>query len=328
MKVLVLGGTRHVGRALVEVALSQGCDVTTINRGQTPSLSPAGDYRRADRTIPAEMKRAVGTETWDVVFDTWSLAPHVVLSSAQLLVDRTSMYAYVSSRSVYQWPIPSNLDESGPLVESTSNCTDTDYAVVKRGGELAVLETFSERALIARPGLIVGPYEHVGRLPWWLRRVSEGGRVLAPGPRERPLQLIDGRDLASWLMHCARERIGGIFNSVSRSGIATMGSLLESCAVVTNSSAEFVWVEPQAILDAGIEPWSELPIWLPPDGDMIGLHNGDVSAAYGHGLKCRNIDETIRDTWEWMIHEGPIVIPDSIGLSHDKEIAFLGNHRS
>ena len=151
-----------------------------------------------------------------------------------------------------------------------------DYAAAKRGGELAVLEHFDGPSVLARAGLILGPYELVGRMPWWLRRIERGGDVLAPGPRDLPLQYIDCRDLAGWLLHAADAGISGAFNTVSRPGHATMESLLTAAVAATGSDAHLVWVDPEVIEAAGIEPWIELPVWVPPYGEGASLHDGDV----------------------------------------------------
>jgi nucleoside-diphosphate-sugar epimerase len=203
---------------------------------------------------------------------------------------------------------------------------DGDYAAAKRGGELAALEAFGDRALIARAGLILGPYERVGRLPWWLRRLERGGRVLAPGPADQPLQFIDGRDLAEWMLSAAEQQIGGVFNSVSKPGHATMGELLEACRTATGSDAELVWTPPERIVQAGIAPWTELPIWVPPDSELVGLHTGDVSAALTHGLRCRPVVDTVADTWAWLQAEGdPGSLSDgSVGLPAERERQILG----
>ena len=151
-------------------------------------------------------------------------------------------------------------------------------AAAKRGGEIAVLDTFGDKALVARPGLILGPYEQIGRLPWWFRRIERGGQVLAPGPPERPLQYIDGRDLADWMISAAERGLGGVFNTVSQPGFVTMGELLEAVREMSGSRAELVWVSPQFVEQQHIEAWTELPIWLPPEGEAAGLHAGDVTA--------------------------------------------------
>ena len=282
MKLLVLGGTHHVGRAVVETALARGDDVTTLNRGESRPPEPGVTALTADRTDPAALRAALGDRTWDAVIDTWSGAPADVLDAATLLKDRAGHYGYVSSRSVYEWPIPAGMDESAPVVDGDpADTSREDYAAAKRGGELAALAAFGDRAVLARAGLILGPYELVGRMPWWLGRIERGGDVLAPGPPERPLQYIDCRDLAAWMLDMAARRQGGVFNTVSAPGHATMASLLDAALKVTGSDARFVWVSPEVIEAAGIQPWTELPVWVPPGGEYDGLHDGNVSRRAG-----------------------------------------------
>lgn len=325
MKLLVLGGTHHVGRAVVEVALARGDQVTTVNRGVSGPDTAGARTLRADRTDQAALAAALGDETWDAVIDTWSYAPRVVLDAATLLKDRAGHYGYVSSRSVYQWPIPSQSDESAPVVDAdaASDSAD-DYAAAKRGGELAALQVFGDRAVLARAGLILGPYEIVGRMPWWLRRIERGGDVLAPGPAGRPLQYIDCRDLAAWLLLAADQGIGGAFNTVSRPGHATMRSLLEAAVEVTGSSARLVWTPPEVIEEAGVEPWTELPVWTPPEGETAALHDGNVDRVYAAGLTCRPVSETVADTWAWLQAEGdPVVKRKNHGLDPAREQEVL-----
>jgi len=332
MRVLVLGGTHHVGRAVVETALARGDDVTTLNRGVSGHQPPGALALHADRTDPAALRAALsapprGDGTWDAVIDTWSGAPRVVADAAALLAGRAAHYQYVSSRSVYRWPIPPGADESAPVVDGDADSPDgEDYAAAKRGGELAAAAAFGDRALLARAGLILGPYEIVGRMPWWLRRLEQGGDVLAPGPQDRPLQYIDCRDLAAWMLSAADRGLGGAYNAVSRPGQATMASLLEAARDATGSRASLVWVSPEVIEAAGIEPWTELPIWAPPDGELASLHDGDVSAAYAAGLACRPVEQTVADTWRWLQQEGypppPPGRPEHY-LSPDKERRLL-----
>src|SRR5215472_9658802 len=315
MRLLVLGGTHHVGRAVVETALERGDQVTTLNRGSTGTDVPGTQVRRADRTDKAQLRSALGDDTWDAVIDTWSQAPRVVRDSAALLSGRVGHYGYVSSRSVYTWPIPARADESAPVTsgDAASEQYD-DYAAAKRGCELAVLEHFDGPSVLARAGLILGPYELVGRMPWWLRRIERAADpqdrdVLAPGPPARPLQYIDCRDLAIWLLHAADRGIDGAFNAVSQPGHATMESLLTAAVAAVSATsggraANLVWVSPEVIEEAGIEPWTELPVWLPPDGELASLHDGDVSAIYAAGLTCRPVTETVTDTWRWLQAEG------------------------
>lgn len=328
MRVLVLGGTHHVGRAAVEVALARGDEVTTVNRGVTGIAVPGVEARYADRRDAAAFEAALGNDTWDAVLDTWSLEPAVVASGAAVLKDRVGHYGYVSSRSVYTWPIPSNADESAPIVPGDPRSVASEnYAEAKRGGELAVLEAFGDRALLARAGMILGPYEIVGRLPWWLGRLARGGRVPAPGPFDRPLQYVDARDLVSWMLSCAGSGTVGVFDTVSLPGHTTIGALLEECVRVSGSKASLVWVTPEQVADAGLSGWTNLPIWVPPTGELASLHDGDTRAAAAAGLACRPMEETVADTWAWLQREG-WPEPDSsrtgsLGLSAEQEQRLL-----
>ena len=303
MRLLVLGGTEFVGRAVVEAALGRGWEVTVLNRGHREP--PAGVRAlRGDRLAPGGLDAlAEGEGEWDAVIDTWSAAPRAVDDAARLLADRVGRYVYVSSCSVYAWAPPAGYGEDAPLVEGASPSADkTDYARDKRGGELAALGAFgAERSVFARAGLILGPYENVGRLPWWLGRVARGGPVLAPGPRDLALQYVDVRDLAEWLLGSVERELSGAFNVISARGHATMGALLDACVDVTGGAAELRWAEPDVVLSAGIEPWTQLPVWVPPGSEGYdALHSADVSLAVGAGLRCRSVEETVADTWEWL----------------------------
>lgn len=329
MRTLVLGGTHHVGRAVVEAALARGDAVTTLTRGVSGHAMPGVEARHADRRDPDAVARALGEDTWDAVIDTWSFEPRAVRDSARLLSGRAAHYGYVSSRSVYVWPLAPGSDESAAVVDAEPDSDDAaDYAAAKRGSELAVHREFDGGALLARAGLVLGPYEVVGRLPWWLTRVARGGRVPAPGPRNRPLQYVDGRDLAAWMLESGRVGTVGTFNAVSTPGHTTIGALLEHCVRVTGSDAELVWVEPDAVEAAGVSGWTDLPIWVPPTGELAGLHDCDVTAAVRAGLRCRPTEDTVADTWAWLQREGPPAPPTNragdLGLSAEQEKRLLG----
>ncbi|GAA3236964.1 hypothetical protein GCM10020256_56120 [Streptomyces thermocoprophilus] len=256
MRLLVLGGTQFVGRAVTEAALGRGWDVTVFHRGLLAAPPPGVRRLTGDRTAPGGLAALDDGTTWDAVIDTWSQAPRAVHEAARLLRDRAERYVYVSSCSVYAWAPPAGYDETAPVVDGAApDAEQTDYQRDKRGGELAALDAFgSRRTVLARCGLILGPWENVGRLPWWLTRIARGGPVLAPGPRELPLQYIDVRDLADWLLGAAEQRLSGPYNLMSPQGHTTMGELLDTCADITGGPAELRWTDPRTILDAGIEP--------------------------------------------------------------------------
>lgn len=312
MRLLILGGTEFVGRAVAEAALARGWETTVFHRGRH-APPPGVAELLGDRTVEGGLAALAGvaepddgTYTWDLVVDTWSGAPSAVRDAARLLSGRAARYTYVSSRSVYDYPAPAGLPEDGPLVEGASPDAggDVPYAQAKRGGELAALDAFGDRALLARAGLIIGPWENVGRLPWWLTRIARGGPVLAPGTPDLALQYIDVRDLAAWLLDASAKGLHGPYNTVSRPGHTTMGGLLSACVRATGSDAELRWTDTERILAAGVEPWTDLPVWLPPGELYDTLHQGDVGKAYATGLRCRPVEETVADTWAWLCELG------------------------
>ncbi|MDG4791124.1 reductase [Micromonospora sp. WMMD1102] len=297
----------------METALAAGDDVTTLNRGLSRPPEPGTRALIADRTDTRAVRTALGSEGWDAVIDTWAWAPRVVRDSAQLLADRVTHYGYVSSRGVHRWPWPPSADEQAPLVDGDPASDDSlDYAAAKRGGELAVIDAFAERALLARAGMILGPYEDVGRIPWWLRRLQKGGKVLAPGPTDTPLQYIDARDMAAWMLTAANRRIGGAFTVTGRPGAVTIGELLETILRVTGFDAELVWAPPELLLEEGLPLGMEFGIRFPHDPNPIGMNDADVTAAFEAGLTCRPLRDTISDTWAWLQAEGdPTPRPDA-----------------
>jgi nucleoside-diphosphate-sugar epimerase len=239
---------------------------------------------------------ALATGEWDAVVDTWSARAEAVRRTAALLKGRAGWYGYVSSRSVHADGTGPMATEDAPLVDPA----DEGYAGDKLRGELATAE-FGGPALSGRAGLILGPYEDVGRLPWWLTRLARGGPTLAPGPKDLPLQYVDARDLANFLLDAAPQRLTGPYNLVSPPGHTTMGELLETAAEVTGGRAELRWTDPAVIAAAGIQAWIELPVWLPPGtADYDLLHCGDTSKAQAAGLVCRPVRETVADTWAWL----------------------------
>lgn len=301
MRLLVLGGTEFAGRAVAEAAAGRGWDVTVFNRGRHAPV-PGTRFLRGDRTAPDGLA-ALTDGAWDAVVDTWSSAPRAVQDAARLLRRRAGRYVYVSSCSVYAWAPPAGYTEEAPLVEGARADADaTDYLRDKRGGELAAVEAFgADRSVLVRAGLILGPYENVGRLPWWLTRIARGGPVLAPGPRDLPLQYVDVRDLAEWILGAVERELSGPYNLLSPQGHATTGELLDACVQATGADADLRWTDPDTILAAGIEPWTQLPVWVPPGSEAHNaLHGADVSRALATGLRCRPVTETVTDTWTWL----------------------------
>jgi 2'-hydroxyisoflavone reductase len=296
---LVLGGSAFVGRALVEEAVARGWDVTTFNRGTSNWTHPRVHAVRGDR-LDATSLQPLREREWDLVVDTWSAAPRAVRDSAEALRHQAARYAYISSGSVYAPPPPLGATECAPTVAADPDAEDGAYPELKRGAEIAVRQVFSDRALLARAGAILGPYENIGRLTWWLARMARGGEILCPGPADLEIQYIDARDLAGFVLEASSAGHSGPFNVVSRRGAATMGSLLDACrSAAGGDAAVMTWVDPGTIAAAGIEPWTELPIWIPPGHEYSGMHDANVERAHSAGLHCRPMEETVLDTWRW-----------------------------
>jgi 2'-hydroxyisoflavone reductase len=296
MKLLVLGGTRFVGRAIVAEAIARGAEVTVFSRGDSGEPPPEVTWVRGDRSDPAALA-SLATE-WDAVLDTWDGAPEAVATSAAVLAASARWYGYVSSRSVYRWPPAAGSDESAQVVDPDP---DGGYPADKRGGELAVLAHFEGRSLLARAGLILGPYEDAGRLTWWLQRAAAGGSMVAPEPADLIWQLIDARDLACFLLDAAAGATSGAFNVVCpRSEAITTKRFVEACVDVTGGRARLVWVPEEVLARAGVAEWDDLPGWIPTASEAAGMHDCDVTAAVAAGLTCRPFEATVADTWAWM----------------------------
>ncbi len=299
MKLLVLGGTKFLGRAVVEDALAHGHEVTLFNRGRTnPGLFPEAEHLRGDRE--SDLSALTG-RSWDAVVDPSGYVPGIVRASAELLADAAQQYVFVSSISYYaDFREPRSEDdpaaELGDLPDDRLLDDYSNYGALKARSETAVRDVFGERALVVRPGLIVGPHDPTDRFTYWPRRAKRGGPVLAPAPPDGPVQMIDVRDLAAWMVRLVEEGRGGVFNATSPPRAITFGAMLEACG-----ADEIVWVDERFLLEHGIEEgWTDLPLWIPStDPGYRCFQLVDVSSALDAGLTFRPLAETARDVPEW-----------------------------
>jgi 2'-hydroxyisoflavone reductase len=299
LRLLVLGGTSFVGRAAVEDALARGWQVTTFSRGISGTTLPGVTAVKGDRTVPGDIA-ALASGTWDVVLDTWRGGAEEVLHSTKLLSDLAGWYCFVSSLAVYDGDNPCPIEECARLVPAVQHGEAGEYALAKVLGERAVEQHFGNRGLVARAGLVLGPYEYAGRLPWWLLRLRAGGETIAPGPAGRPVQYIDCRDLAGWVLDCAVRGVGGVYNVVCDRQHATMANLLNAAKHEVSSSARLVWVDEDFLLEHQVGPWDELPIWVPTSGRLAQVYNVSNAAAVRAGLRCRPVTDTVSATWDWL----------------------------
>jgi 2'-hydroxyisoflavone reductase len=323
MRLLVLGGSSFVGRAVVDAGLGRGWPVTVFNRGggYTP---PGVEHVRGDRTDAADLA-PLRSRSWDMVIDTWRYAPRAVHLSCEALAGRVDHYGFISSTSVYRWPPRTPVTEDADVVKPAADLDTDDRPAAKSSAETTILDTFGDRALLARAGMILGPYEYGGRLSWWLLRFAERDRVLAPTPASRPVQYIDARDLAEWMLDHTPTRHGA-FNLACPRGHTTMADLLAACAAAVGSRASVCWLQEQRLLQAGVQPWVELPIWVPETGDLAHIYDIDVAKSVAAGLACRPIGATVTDTWDWLKYADPRTTGQhKPWLSYSKEQDLLGS---
>jgi 2'-hydroxyisoflavone reductase len=314
VRLLLLGGPRFLGRAVVDAALERGHELTLFNRGRTnPELYPEVERLRGDRAADLS---PLGRRRWDAVIDTCGYLPDVVRASVDAVAD-SGRYCFVSSISVYA-DFSKRQDESGPVAElgdhPRDEVTGDSYGALKALCEDAVRAAFDDRALVVRPGLIVGPHDPTGRFTYWPHRIARGGEVLAPEPPERRSQVIDARDLARWIVSLCEQDLGGTYNA-THPGLA-WSELLETCRAVSGGDARVTWVTDAFLVEQGVGEWMELPLWL-ADPAMAAADEVDVTRALDAGLVFRPLEDTVRGTLELA------ETTDAAGLDPEREAALL-----
>lgn len=324
--ILIIGGSRFSGHFATDYALSRGHKITLFNRGISNPDVPAGaEQISGDRD--ADIDRLRGGQ-WDAVIDTCGFVPRIVHKSAEMLKDMVGQYLYISSISAYDSPLPLNGDEDAPLATladpSVEEVTGETYGGLKVLCERVVQETFGERSTVVRPGLIVGPRDQTYRFNYWVGRVARGGEVLSPGKPGDPVQFIDARDLGEWLIRLVENHTTGVFNATGPAETLGMGQFLEATCQALGADASFSWVDEDFVLAHEVQPWSELPLWIP--GEEASHNTVSVRRAIAAGLTYRPLTETIRSTREWMqAHPGQ---PPADGtLSAEKEAGILKEWR-
>lgn len=324
MNILIIGGTRFLGRHLVGSALANGHQVTLFNRGKSdPTAFPALETILGDRE--KDLEKLSGRH-WDAVIDTCGYVPRIVRMSAQALKDCAESYVFISSISVYAEFSKIGIDESDPVGkladETVEEITGETYGPLKALCEQAVEQEFPDQTLIIRPGLIVGPYDPTDRFTYWPVRVSRGGLVLAPEKPEAPVQIIDARDLADFIIKLIEQKTTGIFNATGPDYELDFGSLLETCRRVSNSDAVFEWASVEFLAENKVQPWSDMPVWIPETPEDVGHSRVNVSKAIAAGLTFRPLAKTVRDTLDWALTR-PKNYQWRAGLTPERELELL-----
>lgn len=331
MRLLVLGGSWFLGAQIVNDALAAGSDVTTFRRGRTGADIAGAHTIRGDRTNVEDLARLADAGPWDAVIDTSGYVPANVGLVARHLAPTAHRYVFLSTVSVYRdWPArpvteTDSLRPCDPSADSDdgspSDPGPARYGAFKAGAEQAVVDTFgTDRAVLLRPGVIVGPGEYVGRLPWWLQRIARAGRVLAPGRPETTIQPVDVRDVSQFAIHALQNGAAGAYNLAGPD--TPFEEFLAACLRVTGSNATLEWITDEEWLAERVSPWVEMPLWH----TQPGAWSADTSRARRDGFDPRPLTRTVAETWSWM-RDGtpPVNHPRAglIGVSPTKENAVL-----
>jgi 2'-hydroxyisoflavone reductase len=325
VKVLILGGGVFLGRHLVAALLARGHGVTTFTRGNHPMerapglTSIVGDRDGGLSIVPRE--------GWDAVVDTCGFVPRIVRAAAEHLRD-AGRYAFISSISVYdpkrpelrentpRLSLPDGIDPSGETVDG-----DT-YGPLKALCEDVARDVFDSRALVVRPGLIVGPHDPTDRFTYWPERAARGGTILAPAPPGRYVQFVDARDLADLIANALEAGRSGDVNVTGAPGTTTMGDVVETARNVAGVPSDVCWVDDAFLERNGVEPWTGLPLWIPDSLGLVSFSNADVSRALDWGLVFRPLAETTADTLEW-VATLPADRTRKAGLTAEREAELL-----
>jgi len=327
MRILLLGGPKFVGRHTIDAALARGHEVTLFNRGTT-NADAYPDLERITGDRDGGLDALAGRR-WDAVIDTCGYVPRLVRDSAKALAQTVDRYLFVSTISVYGDFAPPGLTEDAPVGTledpNVEEITGDTYGPLKALCETAVNEVYGDRALIVRPGLIVGPHDPTNRYTYWVERCARGGDVLCPRPADSPVQVVDGRDLAEWMIRLLENNTAGTLHVSGPAKPVTFGDVVDLCVTAGGADAKPIWVDESFLLEKKVGPWMELPLWLPGE-EMDGLSRIDLTRALAAGLTLRPLADTIADTLAW-VGELPADRERKAGLDPDKERELLAAWR-
>jgi 2'-hydroxyisoflavone reductase len=302
MKLLVLGGTRFLGRAIVDAALARGHTVSLFNRGQSNGdLYSQLENLRGNRDGDLE---ALHGKQWDAVIDTCGYVPRIVGMSAELLADAVQQYIFISTISVYNDYSQLGIDENAPVGtledETVEEVTGETYGPLKVLCEKAVEAALPGRTVNVRSGLIVGPHDPTDRFTYWVHTVAQGGDMIVPDKPDYAMQIIDVRDIAEWCIHTMETGQMGTYNVTGPDYPLTLEKIIETSKEISGCDTNIHWIDEQFLLENGIQPWGDFPLWIPSSSpEMLGIHHVNTGKARAAGLKFRALETTTRDTLDW-----------------------------
>lgn len=334
LRILILGGTGFIGPHQVAYALARGHKITLFNRGRRPHEWPAAVEELTGDRNTGDLKSLEGRE-WDVCIDNPTTLPFWVRDAGQVLKGKVKQYIFVSTISAYA-SNDAPADETAPLAvyPDTDPLTETAesfrakgwlYGPLKAASEKEAVRQFGASAVtIVRPGLISGPGDETDRFTYWPVRLARGGQVLAPGDGNDPAQFIDARDIAEWIVRLAETRTTGAFNATGPAQPTEIGQVLAGISAAVGSDAKLTWV-PSAFLEAEkVNPWSDMPVWVPGQGATAGFARRDIQRALAAGLTYRPLAITAKDTLAWFSEQPPERQAKlKAGLTPEREAALL-----
>ena len=305
LKVLILGGTGFLGPQTVEAARRRGHTLTLFNRGKThPGMFPDIEQIHGDRNT--DIKLLAG-RNWDVVVDNCGYFPRQIREAAAVLKDAIKQYVFISSISVYKDNSKPGADETNPVGtiadENFEQITGESYGPLKALCEQAAEKAMPGRVTNIRPGLIVGPGDPSDRFTYWPVRIDRGGEVLAPGNPADPVQMIDARDLGEWVVKVIEDGTVGAFNAVGPTRELSIGDMLKACQAASSNKSTLTWADADFLEAQKVAAWSDMPVWVPPTGDMAGFARVSFAKAAAKGLRFRPIDDTVKATLAWFKSE-------------------------
>ncbi len=322
MNILLLGGYAFLGRAIVDAAQARGHTVSAFNRGNHPTMAGVEQITGDRNALVLPDRRS-----WDVAIDTSGQAPRHTRGAAEALQGRIGHYIYTSSVSVYPDPMPAGVNESAPVAQfppdaNREDARDTaNYGARKAACEAALAAVLpASSILIVRPGFIVGPCDYSDRFNEWIERAARPQPFIVPGDPQQPVQMIDVRDLAQWMIAMAERRAAGVFNATGPERPLRLIDVAQTCIDATGSSATPLVIPSDDLKSAGVIPWDHIPFWLDPED--YGLMEVNIDRALNAGLTFRPLTETVRDTYAWLKNTNH---PRRITLPPEIENAALNN---
>jgi 2'-hydroxyisoflavone reductase len=310
LRILILGGTGFTGPHQVRYALARGHKLTLFNRGRRPKEWPGEVEELTGDRATGDLEALAGRQ-WDVCIDNPTMLPAWVRDAGRRLGDQVGQYVFISTLSVYAKDDQPNADESAATHEykgadmyretiDTVRASNFElYGPLKAASEREAERWFAGKTTIVRPGLIVGPGDETDRFTYWPVRLARGGEVAGPGDGSDPVQVIDARDLAEWTIRMVEARTLGTFNATGPAYPMTMADLLCGVRAATTAGARLVWIPVEFLAAQKVEPWSDMPVWVPGRGDSAGFGSRRIERALAAGLTFRPLAQTALDTLAW-----------------------------